>query len=127
MVATVGVCSDPSAGGRTRHDLVVRWPLTRVAVAGRSMLPTLHPGDWCLVVRGAPVQPGRVVVLERPDRPGLLVVKRVRGRRPDGWWVEGDNPAESDDSRLFGAVPADAVLGRVVWRYHPLRRRRWPR
>ena len=87
------------------------------------MVPTLHPGDWCLVRRGGRVRPGDVIVLERPDRPGLLVVKRAI--RPDGsgWWVEGDNAAESDDSRLFGPVPPSAVVGRVLWRYHPLRRR----
>ena len=39
--------------------------------------------------------------------------------RPDGplWWVEGDNPAVTDDSRKYG--PAE-VLGRVVLRYWPL-------
>jgi nickel-type superoxide dismutase maturation protease len=88
------------------------------------MLPALRPGDWWVVRRGGPIRPGDVVVVERPDRPGLLVVKRVVRRAGDGWWVEGDNPAESDDSRQFGPVPAQAVRGRVVWRYFPIVRRR---
>ncbi len=87
------------------------------------MLPALHPGDWCLVRRGGRVRPGDIVVLERPDRPGLLVVKRVARAVSGGWWVEGDNAADSDDSRVFGAVPASAVIGRVLLRYYPLRRR----
>ena len=98
-----------------------RWG--RVAVAGSSMLPTLRPGDW-LIVRwsGADAaRPGALVVLERPDRPGLLVVKRAVRREPDGWWVLGDNPAASDDSRVFGAVPDPHLRGRVIARYWP-----WP-
>lgn len=98
------------------------WPLTRVAVEGRSMVPTLWPGEWWLVRRTADAGPGDVVVLERPDRPGLLVVKRVVRADGDGWWVEGDNPDESDDSRRFGPVPREAVVGTLLWRYHPLRR-----
>ena len=60
-----------------------------------------------------------MVVVERPDRPGLLLVKRVVRREAGGWWVEGDNAAASDDSRLFGPVPDALVLARVLARYWP--------
>jgi len=99
-----------------------RWAYLRVAVAGDSMLPTLSDGDFllCRKVRGvAGVREGDVVVLERPDRPGLLVVKRVVRREGHGWWVEGDNAAASDDSRLFGPVSHACVVARVVSRYWP--------
>ena len=103
-----------------------RWPYLRVAVAGDSMRPTLGDGDW-LLCRRAPaargVRQGDVVVLERPDRPGLLIVKRAVRRDPDGWWVEGDNAAASDDSRVFGAVPDRYVVARVTARYWPRPRR----
>ena len=93
-------------------------PWLRVAVRGPSMLPTLAPGEWLLVRRRAPAEPGRVIVVRRPDR---LVVKRAVRRTPEGWWVEGDNAAASDDSRTFGPVPDRDVLGEVRWRYRPLR------
>ena len=99
-----------------------RMPLLRVAVAGDSMRPALSDGDWLLCRRvgaGARVREGDVVVLERPDRPGFLLVKRAVRREPHGWWVEGDNGARSDDSRVFGPVPDDLVLARVVARYWP--------
>ncbi len=85
------------------------------------MLPTLRPGDCLLVRRPRHVRAGDVVVARFPARPDLLVVKRAV--RPTGglWWVEGDNPAVTDDSRRYG--PAE-VLARVVLRYWPLPPRR---
>jgi nickel-type superoxide dismutase maturation protease len=90
------------------------WP---VEVAGDSMLPTFRAGDWLLARRTDSARVGDVVILARPDRPELLVIKRVRRRDSDGWWVEGDNPGSSDDSRLFG--PVQQIHGRVVLRYRP--------
>lgn len=100
-----------------------------VLVEGPSMLPTLQPGDCLVVRRPHRVRAGSVVVARFPARPDLLVVKRAvrpeaapRGGRGAGlWWVEGDNPAVTDDSRRYG--PAE-VLAVVVWRYWPLPPRR---
>lgn len=103
-----------------------RWPLMRVTVSGSSMSPTLEDGDWLLcrvLPSGEGVRPGDIVVVRRPDRPELLLVKRAVRREGDGWWVQGDNEAASDDSRLFGVVPASDVLGRAVARYLPAPRR----
>jgi nickel-type superoxide dismutase maturation protease len=112
--------SDPA----DRVDAVV--PLLRVAVAGDSMAPTLRDGDRLLALRvrsSSAVHVSDVVVLERPDRPGLVIVKRVVRRVPGGWWVEGDNAMNSDDSRVFGAVPDALVVARVLVRYAPRPRR----
>jgi nickel-type superoxide dismutase maturation protease len=90
------------------------------------MAPTLSDGDWlvCRRVRSSlDVRAGDVVVLARPDRPGLVIVKRAVRRDGHGWWVEGDNAAASDDSRLFGPVAEPLVLARVLWRYWPRPRR----
>lgn len=98
-------------------------PLMGAVVAGASMEPHLHAGDCVLVRRGRRARVGDVVLVRRPDRTDLLVVKRVREVLSDGRVVvAGDNPAASDDSRHFGAVPPSAVEGRVLWRYRPLHR-----
>lgn len=96
--------------------------LTMIAVAGESMLPTTGPGDWWLVLRSRRLTPGQLVACWHPLRVDLLIVKRVVRREGTGWWVEGDNPAASDDSRAFGAVPDDRIVGRLLIRY-----RRGPR
>ncbi len=49
-----------------------------------------------------------------PQRPGVLSVKRAVGRHGQGWWVLGDNPAASTDSRHLGtATPIAVVLARL--------------
>ena len=98
-------------------------PFTRIRVIGPSMEPAVRNGDWWLVRRTGSVAPGDVVLLVHPNRPDAQVVKRLSWRGSDGWWVLGDNPDASEDSRQFGAVPDGNIIGRLAWRYHPLRRR----
>lgn len=81
------------------------------------MAPTLRHGDWIVAWRCTRAQVGDVVVLEHPQRPGLLVVKRVARLGPGGYWVLGDCPEASTDSRHFG--PVSDLVGRVVWRVRP--------
>jgi nickel-type superoxide dismutase maturation protease len=100
-----------------------RWGWGVAVARGRSMEPTLHDGDRLLVrwfggeALPAPA-PGSVVVVRLPGgRP--VAVKRLLARRPEGWWVERDNPAEGVDSWQVGAVADDGLLGVVRWRVWP--------
>ena len=78
----------------------MRW--RRVAVRGPSMSPALHDGDVVLARFAAPVRPGDVVLVRWPARPGQLSVKRAARVVDGGWWVAGDNPFGSTDSRAAG-------------------------
>jgi phage repressor protein C with HTH and peptisase S24 domain len=80
------------------------------------MSPTLHDGDVVVVRFGASVQVGDVVLVRWGARPGQLSVKRAARPEGAGWWVVGDNPFGSTDSRTLG--PAE-VLGVVRWRLWP--------
>ena len=101
-----------------------RWPLVRVAVAERSMLPALHPGDWLLAWRTTRIRPGQVVLAWHPERPGFLLVKRAAWREDGGWWLASDNPAGAVDSARFGPVPEEKIEAVVLFRYWPPGRRR---
>ena len=91
----------------------MRW--RRVSVRGPSMSPTLGDGDVVLVRFGASVQPGDVVLVTWSARPGQLSVKRAVRRDGDGWWVLGDNPFGSTDSRTLGPATAPAVVRYRLW------------
>jgi nickel-type superoxide dismutase maturation protease len=98
-----------------------RWPLLRAAVAERSMLPALRPGDWLLARRTSRVRPGQLVLAWHPQRPGFLLVKRVAWRAEGGWWLASDNPAAGAvDSSRFGPVPQEKIEAVVLLRYWPL-------
>lgn len=99
----------------------MRWPFTRIMVGGDSMTPTLRPGDYLLVRRTRRVREGQVIVVRHPHRPTLLTVKRAVRRQDTGWWVEGDAAEASTDSRSYGTVGEELIVGRVVARYWPLR------
>jgi nickel-type superoxide dismutase maturation protease len=104
----------------------------RVAVEGESMAPTLRPGDFLIAARSGSIRRGTLVVVEHPNRPGYEMVKRVVGAPGDSiedvtlggdqFWVEGDNPAASTDSRIFGPLGREAIRGVVLFRYWPTSR-----
>ena len=96
-------------------------PFGTAEVTGPSMVPTLHHGDRLVVHYGARIRPGDVVVLRHPFQQDLLVVKRAAERRDGGWWVLGDNSYAGGDSTDYGTVPEDLVLGKVRFRYRPLK------
>ncbi|MGH3796225.1 MAG: nickel-type superoxide dismutase maturation protease [Pseudonocardiaceae bacterium] len=98
---------------RRRHWLFGRW--RRAVVRGPSMSPALSEGDIVLVGRRARVRPGAVVLVRWAQRPDQLSVKRVVGRHGDGWWVLGDNPDGSTDSRQLGAAELVAVVVARLW------------
>ncbi len=96
---------------------------SRVAVAGRSMEPALRDGDWILVTTlGGPPRVGEIVLAKDPRQPERLVLKRVAAVENGAFVLLGDRPEESTDSRVFGPVPHEDILGRAVLRYGPLGR-----
>ncbi|HEX5937942.1 MAG TPA: signal peptidase I [Actinomycetota bacterium] len=114
--------------------VLVRWRPSRIEIEGASMVPTLMPGDWALVVDGRRPRRGDVVVVEHPGRPGYEIVKRIigvpgdrmgdRSLTDDEFWVEGDRRDASTDSRQFGPVRREHLKARVVVIYWPKERRR---
>lgn len=117
--------------GRARAGI---W---RVAVAEESMAPALAAGDWLLLdpTSGRWPRRGSIVVFREPDS-GVLAIKRVAARPgdtvrisagilrlgPGEAWLLGDNAAASVDSRRYGPVTEEALVGRAWFRYAPFGR-----
>jgi hypothetical protein len=53
--------------------------------------------------------------VEREERPGIFLIKRVQKFHAGNYWVQGDNE-ESTDSRSWGWIPANEVVGVVLLR-----------
>lgn len=104
---------------RRLRDLL---PLARYRVEGESMAPTVSPEERVVVSRaaywfGRPKE-GDLVVARDPREPDRLLLKRVDRAAQDGGLVlHGDNPGASTDSRQFGPVNRDLIVGKVWLRY----------
>jgi nickel-type superoxide dismutase maturation protease len=108
----------------------------RIEITGGSMLPALEPGDRVVVVRAGRPRTGDIVACADPGHPNRTVVKRVAAvpggylRLEDGrdlaagqgYIVLGDNSGASTDSRHFGPISLDLIIGRLIFRYLPERR-----
>lgn len=110
------------------------------------MAPTIEPGDWLLVDPTTATWPrvGAIVVFREPDT-DLLAIKRVAARpgerveldaghlvlgADEAWLLSDASTAElvsrgfgePVDSRRYGPVPVELLVGRAWFRYGPLAR-----
>ncbi len=94
----------------------------RFRVNGPSMLPLLKTGDEVLIdpnaYRTSLPRPGHIVIARHPGRPDLRMIKRVDTIVEDQLLIlKGDNPDESTDSRIFGPISPEQLIGRVTSRF----------
>jgi len=110
--------------------LVIKFFILDVMIAeGHSMVPAIKPGAVLLVckafygirlsgsgtyiIRWSAPRKGDVVVFYTPL--GDLAVKRCGETYPGNvFYALGDNQAQSYDSRSYGPVPDDNIIGRVL-------------
>ncbi len=106
----------PVAGLREKLLLILRRR-EAFAVDGDSMVPSLTSGDKVLVDPSAMIAVGDIVLAKHPYKQNTRLIKRVTEISASGeYFLAGDNPDESTDSRTFGALrPAD-IIGKVVCR-----------
>ncbi len=86
------------------------------------MRPLIADGDEVLVDarvfhRRSP-RVGDIVVAKHPYQRDLFIVKRISATGDNGAvHLAGTNPDESTDSRVFGSVTRDQIIGRVTSRF----------
>lgn len=86
-------------------------------VSGASMSPGLNQGDLVLIWRTHKVKRNQVVIAQRPGNAKMLIIKRVLSETITGYWLQGDNKDYSDDSRIFGEVNKNLIVGKVLFKY----------
>lgn len=83
------------------------------------MLPILHSGDEILIdpfaYHKSLPEVGDLVVATHPHQDKLTIVKRVSVIDGDGkCFLTGDNLSVSTDSRQWGAIATQDLLGKVT-------------
>lgn len=53
--------------------------------------------------------------MARDPRDGKTIIKRIIKIENNRYFVEGDNKAASTDSRDFGMIDKDNIIGKVVF------------
>ena len=90
-----------------------------MTVRGQSMTPFVVNGQSVVVYRLAFLLKkhcvGDVVVVQHPCR-NIMLVKRIARIKNNTYFVEGDNPAHSTDSRHFGYINKKHIIGKVISR-----------
>lgn len=102
--------------------LIYLFPV--IETDGRSMLPTYKSGAYLLGMRlfkYKKLQKGKCYVYTRYDGEGEahIVIKRLIHFTHIGdeiyCYFEGDNEAESYDSRHYGYINAENIIAKVLW------------
>ena len=95
----------------------------RFRVTGSSMSPLLFDGEEIIIACLPDLIPSLrvddIVVLVHPLESNLKIVKRIKAIAPNGkkFFVQGDNLFASTDSRHFGWVDENLIIGKVICRF----------
>ena len=88
-------------------------------VSGHSMEPLFKAGQT-LLVSSLPYffnepKVGDVIVIKDP-RDGKALLKRITKKEKNKFFIAGDNPQSSTDSRTFGPITNDLIGGKVLYK-----------
>jgi nickel-type superoxide dismutase maturation protease len=88
--------------------------LKLVKVTGNSLYPDYREGDYVMVITVPffPFKEGNSIVFQHPEY-GMMI-KKIAQVGTTGLFVIGNHP-DSVDSRRFGPIQRQDVVGKVVW------------
>ncbi len=114
------------------------WVAQPFIVSGQSMDPTFGNGDYLIVdeisYKFTAPKEGDVIIFRYPNDPSKFFIKRISGLpnqtleingktttlKNNEYFVLGDNGAVSFDSRMWGPVNENLIIGRAFLRLWPI-------
>jgi len=110
------------------------WIAQPFVVNGNSMVPNFHNGDYLIIdeitYQFRKPQIGEVIVFRYPKNPSEFFIKRIAALpgdtingttlAADEYYVLGDNKSASLDSRYWGPVKSNLIVGRAILRLWPI-------
>lgn len=92
------------------------FPLVKYRISGNSMSPTLRAGTNVLVYKYFFTKPKiRDIISARDPYDRKILIKRIVKIENNRYFVQGDNRAESTDSRDFGSLDKNNIIGKVIF------------
>ncbi|MBI2011331.1 S26 family signal peptidase [Candidatus Daviesbacteria bacterium] len=89
-------------------------PIVKFQIKEESMYPFLKPGDFVLVNKLAvSFKINDLVILKNPENSKQYLVKKIKEIRNGKYFVIGENKNKSRDSRYYGWVNRENIIGKV--------------
>ncbi len=93
--------------------------LIKISISGDSMSPLFLDGDILNVDSSAyedkEVLAGDVIVFNHPFIKDFIMIKKVKEIIDSRYFVIGINESKSTDSRHFGTIKKESIIGKVVF------------
>ena len=117
-----GKCGDVSTGAKGNSGAACDEPIPEKSDTNFIKRIVAGPGDTLSIQNGHPVVDGKVAEEDfiDPCTPGgaCNLPKQIT-IPPDHYFMMGDNRGESADSRFWGPVPRDWIIGKAFATYWP--------
>jgi signal peptidase I len=117
-----GECGDPRTGAGGSSGAACDQPTPQEASVNFIKRIVAGPGDTLSVENGHPVVNGKIAqesFIRACTPGGACNLPKQITIPPDHYFMMGDNRGSSDDSRFWGPVPRDWIIGKAFATYWP--------
>jgi signal peptidase I len=117
-----GRCGDPATGANGSSGAACDRPIDQESDTNFIKRIVAGPGDTLSIENGHPVVNGKVAqedFINSCTPGGACNLPKPITIPPDSYFMMGDNRGESADSRFWGPVPRNWIIGRAFATYWP--------
>jgi signal peptidase I len=117
-----GECGDPSTGAGGSSGAACDQPTPQEATVNFIKRIVAGPGDTLYIKDGHPVVNGKMATedfIRQCEPGGACNLPKQITIPPGHYFMMGDNRGASDDSRYWGPIPRDWIIGEAFATYWP--------